>query len=92
MGGSYTNKVLLLKPDGTIEPVSWSLQRNIEYKIIRTLYLTLICIFSSQGCGIEDDGTIIITGGGSFYKRDAIPTTTVDRYDREVLNNDPFIP
>jgi len=66
MGGSYTNKVLLLKPDGAIEPVSWSLRRNID-----------------QGCGIEDDGTIIITGGGSFYKRDAIPTTTVDRYDRE---------
>ena len=42
----------------------------------------------SRGCGIEDEGTLIITGGGSNGRSDSVATKIVDRYNRQVY---PFL-
>jgi len=36
-----------------------------------------------RGCGIEDEGTLIITGGGSNGRSDSIATNIVDRYNSQ---------
>jgi len=36
-----------------------------------------------RGCGIEDEGTLIITGGGSNGRSDSVATKIVDRYNRQ---------
>ena len=43
----------------------------------------MIFIFS-RGCGIEDAGTLIITGGGSNGRSDSVATKIVDRYNSKV--------
>ena len=47
-------------------------------------FINFTILFSSRGCGIEDEGTLIITGGGSNGRSDSVATKIVDRYNSKV--------
>ena len=83
MGGYDKKSVDLLKPDGTIQRGVFNLERLIEYTIFHAFSNLMIFIFS-RGCGIEDEGTLIITGGGSNGRSDSVATKIVDRYNSKV--------
>ena len=47
-------------------------------------FINFLIFISSRGCGIEDEGTLIITGGGSNGRSDSVATKIVDRYNSKV--------
>ena len=47
-------------------------------------FSNFMIFISSRGCGIEDAGTLIITGGGSNGRSSSVATKTVDRYNSKV--------
>ena len=44
----------------------------------------LMIFISSRACGIEDEGTLIITGGGSNGFDESMASNNVERYNRQV--------